>query len=128
MAGVRSFEYYMDRYTKGVSYTRNIEYDNRKSVSKNNLGVDMYRKAARSIGKYYPDKVNTFARMLDSTDKTEREICAICLIEFMNPNKEMTERSLRVIKDKALHGDAIDKTLVRYWIKQHAPQELEDYT
>ena len=126
MSGVRSFDYYVNRFMEGVSYTKNIDYGDRRSVSKNNQGVDMYRKAAKSIGKYYPEKTDMFARILDSADKDERETCAYCIIEFMNPDKQTREHCLRIIKEKAMYGDSVDRTLVKYWLTQHAPEELGD--
>ena len=124
---MKSFEYYMGEFLEGYSNTLDVDYDRMESVRKNNRGVNIYRKAAQSIGKYYPDRVVEFARLLDSDNAKERQVCAICLIEFMNPDAKTREHALQIIRDGALYGDYLSRYGWYNWLEKHAPQEAIDW-
>ncbi len=119
MAGIRSFDYYMQRFLLGLSYTKNIQYDDRESVNRNNRGVVMYRKAATSIGKYYPDRIGEFASLLNHEDRDTRIACAVCIGELMNADSETRNRALRIIREVAQNGNPIERFGFGVWLNRH---------
>lgn len=117
---IRPYEYYYERYQLGISYTENVDYGDRQSVRRNNRGTDMYRKAAQNIGQYYPDRIADFADDLNNSDKKRRTVCAVCLIELMQPDQEMRRRALDVIKDLAENGDQFEQHVWSIWLREHS--------
>ncbi len=122
MAGIRSFEYYVQRFLLGVSYTQNVQYESRESVKRNNQGTAMYRKAATSVGKYYPDRICEFASLLTHEDRDTRIACAVCIGELMDADPETRVRALELIKDVAKNGDPIERFGFGVWLKRHGDE------
>ena len=90
----KNYEYYLDRWYKGVEMQRTVDYGDPKSVRTFNRGSDVFRKAAKDIGDGYPERVKDFAELMDSKDDHIRLYAAISLAEYM-PH---TVAQLNVIK------------------------------
>ena len=73
--------YYYKRWFEGVKATLNTYYEDPKSVRKANRGSDIFRKFAADIGKYYPDKVECFAKLLEHSGIEIRGHVAISIVE-----------------------------------------------
>lgn len=115
-----SYESLLKRFLSGVEKTKNVDYSDRESIRRNNLGVDQYRKAAEQIGKLYPERIEDFSSLLDSCDPKEKVCCGICMIELMECSKEQNARAYVVLKnnyDFSMNG--AEKMMFEVWLKKH---------
>jgi len=115
----KKFEYYYDQFLRGVLLTRNVEYGNRKDIQRNNRGVRNYRNAARCIGKFFPDKISTFAMLLDDEQKDIREASAVSVLTLMDADKPAREKALAIIRDLAENGSPLEIAAWSMWMKKH---------
>ena len=116
---MKPYEYYYRRFLQGFSNTKDIDYRDKKSVRKNNQGVDMYRNAAASIGKYYPEKIPEFAIMLEDDDQDLRIVCAVSILELMEADQSLSEKALNIIRDLAVNGSSFERNVWSVWIKRY---------
>ena len=91
---MKSYERCLNDFLCGVSMTENIDYSNMKSVRKNNSGVDKYRKNAKYIANFHPDRINDFLTLLNHENENVRVCCGVCAVELM----EISENQRGVIK------------------------------
>ena len=125
----KNYEYYLDRWYKGVEMQRTVDYGDPKSVRTFNRGSDVFRKAAKDIGDGYPERVKDFAELMNSKDDHIRLYAAISLAEYM-PH---TVAQLSVIKAiitaymKTCDGPAV--TGWTWWLKKPwaMPENCIDY-
>lgn len=118
MGTKRSYEYYLQRFNEGVAASDELEAEKPESVSRNNRGIDTYRKAAKAIGMYYPEKIDNFSLALSDSGQHKRLACAVCILELMNTELPYQEKALRVINDVALNGDYFEKRVWNMWLRR----------
>lgn len=121
MQRIPSYETLYKRFIAGVEKTKSIDYLDRASIRRSNVGVDQYRKAAKQIGELYPEHIKEFAVLLKSKDVKYRQCCAVCLIELMNAPEE--QRSLAFIEVKQYyhyHASGAEKMMIEVWLDQYS--------
>ena len=120
----KSYEYYEKQFRKGVFLTKETKYDSVGSVRKNNQGVDKYRKAAKTLGLLYPDKITEFAKLLLDEDQDVRIACAVCLLTVIDAQGAVKEGALDVIRKQKEGGSSFEKMVWRLWMRDHGfPQD-----
>lgn len=128
MGGKRSYEYYLKRFNEGVAASDIVEVEKPESVSRNNHGIDTYRRAAKAIGLYYPEKIDDFSLALNDDNKHKRLACAVCMMELMKTDMSYQEKALRAINDIAMNGDFFERYVwalwLRRWNNSHAKDEM----
>ena len=93
--------YYCNRWFDGVKASLNPDYEDPKSVRKANHASDVFRKAAADIGKYYPDKVECFAKLLEHSDAEIRVHAAISIVQHMPHTKEQLSLAKKRLYNKS---------------------------
>lgn len=108
----------VERFLDGIEKTKNVNYGDKKSVRRNNAGVDHYRKAAKQIAELHPTRINDFALFLDSDDMAIRKVCAICMIEMMPCSDDQLFRAYSVIYEVYKRADGAEKMMIEEWVKR----------
>ena len=110
--------YYCNRWFDGVKASLNPDYEDPKSVRKANHASDVFRKAAADIGKYYPDKVECFAKLLEHSDAEIRVHAAISIVEYMPHTKEQLSLAKKIIQEYMLTCDGASQMRWNWWLNQ----------
>lgn len=114
----KTFEYYIDQFIDGVSATVDVDYLERKSIQRNNNGVDQYRKAARNIDKYYLEYIEEFSQLLYSPLPRVNICCAVCLLELMHYNNKQESEAMNVIRKEMENMSSAEKLGWKDWIER----------
>lgn len=114
----KSYDALVERFLDGIEKTKNINYGDKKSVRRNNAGVDRYRKAAKQIAELHPTRINDFALFLDSDDMAIRETCAICMIEMMPCSDDQLSRAYSVVYEVYKSADNAKKMMIEIWVER----------
>lgn len=114
----KSYDALVERFLDGIEKTKNINYGDKKSVRRNNAGVDRYRKAAKQIAELHPTRINDFALFLDSDDMEIRKVCAICMIEMMPCSDDQLSRAYSVIYEVYKSTDVVEKMMIETWLER----------
>ena len=114
-----SYESLLKRFLSGVEKTKSVDYLDKKSIRRNNAGVDQYRKAAKQIGEMYPERIEDFSSLLYSGDVKEKTCCGVCMIELMDCSDEQNARAYSVLKNLDPHRNEAEKMMFEIWSKKH---------
>lgn len=96
----------------------NPDYEDPKSVRKANHASDVFRKAAADIGKYYPDKVECFAKLLEHSDAEIRVHAAISIVQHMPHTKEQLSLAKKIIQEYMLTCNVASQMGWKWWLDQ----------
>ena len=116
---MKLFEECLCNFLQGVKMTENVDYLDKKSIRKNNKGVDLYRKNAKYIADFYPNKISDFLTLLSNDNEKVKICCAICATEFMQINKEQKEFIKNIVVEHFNKSDAAEQMMWRVWIEEH---------
>ena len=119
MSNIRSFDYYLQRYQLGMSYTLDVEYDSPASVRRNNRGAGIYRKAAQAIGEHYPERIRDFSKELSNENQDARLATAVCILTLMNAPEDIRETAINMIREVAKNGSSLDRMAWGVWLERH---------
>jgi hypothetical protein len=114
---MKTFEQYIEQFLKGVADTVDVNYSNPSSVRKNNKGVELYRKTASFIDKYYPERLNDFAKLMQSDLPEVSVCCAVSVLTLTHYTKEQELIALEIIKDGMKKSDAAEKFGWSVWLE-----------
>ena len=114
----QSYDALVELFLDGIEKTKNVNYGDKKSVRRNNAGVDHYRKAAKQIAELHPTRINDFALFLDSDDMKIRKVCAICMIEMMSCSDDQLSRAYSVIYEVYKSADNVEKMMIETWLER----------
>ena len=117
MDNIKTFEEYIEQFLKGVSDTVCIDYSSFASIMRNNKGVDLYRKAAVLIDKYYPDRLNDFANLMQNNLPKVNVCCAVSVLELTHYTKEQEIIALKIIKDTMKKSNDAEKFAWSLWLE-----------
>lgn len=121
MSTPKTYDQYVKLFISGVMDTINIDYGDKASVRKNNRGVDRYRKAAKDIGTFYPDRIEEFSELLLHDEAKIRICCAVCLVELMGCSADIKNQAVDHIKQ---HRKTCDGTAEAmgwdWWLKEYS--------
>lgn len=113
----RQYEYYYERFLQGVLKTRDVNFESKKDIRRNNRGVDQYRDAAMCISQYFPERVSDFALLLDNDQQDIRVACAVSILSFMKAERITSEKAVGIIRDLATNGTPLERTAWTRWLK-----------
>lgn len=116
---MKSYEIYLCEFLRGVNMTESIDYLDRKKTKKNNLGVDIYRKNAKYIAKFYPNKTYDFLSLLNNENENVRICCAVCAIEFMRVDENIKEAIKSIIQEYSNKSNPAEQMGWHIWLQQH---------
>ena len=117
---VKSFEEYIADFLEGVAATVNVDYVRRESVKKSNKGVDLYRKSATAIDKYYPGRLWEFAKLMENDLPKVSLCCAISLLELTGHYSDKEEaQALEIITHKMEKCDDAEKYGWSVWLQKY---------
>lgn len=117
---LESFEEYMEDFLEGVAATVNVDYGSLESVKKSNKGVEIYRKSAVSIDKYYPERLCEFAKLMESDLPKAGLCCAVSLLELTEHYSDEEEaRALEIITRTMEKCDDAEKYGWSIWLQKH---------
>jgi len=115
---MKSFEKYIEQFLSGVAATADVDYSNPASVRKSNKGVELYRKSASHIDKYYPDRLDDFASLMQSELPKVSICCAVSLLDLTEHYTEEQEmRALEIITNTMNKSNNAEKYGWSVWLK-----------
>jgi hypothetical protein len=124
---IKTFEEYIENFLKGVADTVDVDYSIPASVKKNNKGVDLYRKSVRLIDEYYPDRLNEFAKLMESDLPKVSLCCAVSLLDLTEHyTKEQETLALNIITDIAEKYDGAEKYGWSIWLKRYKERKNQN--
>lgn len=116
-----SYDDLLNLFITGVEKTRNVDYSNKASVRRNNMGNSQYRKAAAQIGKMFPERISDFSTLLTSEKEYLRLCCAACMVELMNCPKELSDMAIAVVREHLNNTtDAIEQFGWSVWLERNS--------
>ncbi len=116
---MKSYEKCLHDFLRGVKMTETIDFFDKKSVRKNNLGVDIYRKNAKYIADFYPEKIADFLTLLTHNKENVRICCAVCVIEFMNVDENQKEVIKNIIQKHSNESNPADQMGWDVWLQEY---------
>lgn len=70
------------------------------------------------IGKAFPEKINSFAELLQSDNANVRLCCAACIVELMPANPEIKAKAIQQVMLEIENGTAIPEYGWILWLKK----------
>ncbi len=120
MSTPKMYDQYLEIFIRGVMDTINIDYGDKASARKNNRGVDRYRKAAKDIGTFYPDRIEEFSELLLHDEAKIRICCAVCLVELMGCSVDIKNQAVDHIEQYRKTCDGAEAMGWDWWLKKYS--------